>query len=141
MIVIGRALRDYTQETIKMGGRPSEPWTPLSRWTVSRTGRTQALKGIDRYIRYRASSNVAELYAVDTGKGYDVEQHHRGWYIPPREFQTMRGMLAGRKLFFTRAKGAHVPGRPFWPTYAEAATIAEAAVSVWVADGARKKWH
>ena len=144
MIVIGRGLRDYTKETIRMGGRPKYPWAPLSPWTIATKGRTKPLGNMQKFIRYRADANNAEVFGADTGENWTVDQHHRGFYIPAR-FSARPVMHAklpglGRK-FFVSARWANVPARPFFPDAQQMEEPSRLAVENWVAEGARRKWH
>lgn len=138
MTVAGRGLRDYVKETIRMGGRPA--WPPLSKWTIARTRRTKPLGNMQKYISFEASATGARVFARETGEDWSVDQHHTGWYIPPREAPIMVTKKPdGRgKTFFRKAEGAYVPPRPIWPTRREVEKVVVPTVQDWLKEGARK---
>ncbi len=142
MIIIGRGIRDYTKDTIRMGGRPT--WPALSTMSIQRTGRTKPLHGFDRYIHYTASAAQAVVFASSPSDKWTLQQHHDG-YISPAVYNATRVMRvpqrSGSPLFFKSRKESIVPARPFWPTVAEVTLASATAVDGWIKEGARQKWH
>ncbi len=142
MIIIGRGIRDYTKETIAMGGRPS--WPALSHWTIARTGRTKPLRGFAQHIHYTANAQEALIWASNPESTWSLQQHHDGFIS--KAVQSGRNVMripqrTGPAIFTRSRSQSVVPARPFWPTFAEVTLASGAAVEKWVAEGARRKWH
>jgi hypothetical protein len=142
-LVIGRSLRDYTKDTIRMGGRSDQPWAPLSPWTIRRTGKTKPLHGLQTRVRYSANKDFAQVNEVVGADNWTLQQHHEGYYTPPRSGNPLMRVpfKSGGAAIFRHAAASVVPARPIWPSYAAAAMIARGAVEAWVSEGARRKWH
>lgn len=126
-----------------MGGRPDRPWKPLTPWTIQTSKSRKPLQGLERLIRYEANSYRATIYGAPTGGGWDIDQHHSGYYTPARyaHGKAMMVKVGRTKLFFRTAKEFVVEARPFWPTDGQVKEIATDAVADWVAQGARRIWR
>lgn len=140
--VVGRVLRDYTRETIELGGR-SRPFAPLSWWTKKRTGRTKPLLTLRRYITYRANKDGAQVYFDAPSDEWDLNMHHYGYTIPARRGHPLMVVpfKNGRAKFFRFAKAAKVPARKVWPTVKESEALVSKVVSDWLKAGAKSGWR
>lgn len=142
---IGRAMRRYIHDTIRMQGRRAA-WKGLSDWTKARTGKRKALLGLIPLIQYRATSRSAQVIFAKTGARWKVEQHHRGYvakavvYKPSRK--TMRVPIArgGKPRFFKSRKKARTPSRKFIPTRGEINKVTLPIVEKYVARAVREGW-
>lgn len=133
MDVVGRTLRDYTRNTIRLQGR-TKPYAPLSAWTYMRTGRTEALTPLIKRITYAFNKDGVMVYFNAPSTKWNIQQHITGYTIPARIGRPVMRVpvLGGGAVYFRRARAAHVPGREVWPTEAEATAIVLQVVRDWV---------
>jgi hypothetical protein len=126
-------LRDYVRETMQMQGR-KRPWAPLAQFTMLRTGRRKPLTTLVRHIKSEYTPTTLRVFFENPkGEDWTIEQHHKGFIIPPRVgrqgFYTAR---AHTPMFFMTSRGAKVPAREIIPTRREVDSVISAAVTDWV---------
>jgi phage gpG-like protein len=142
MEIIGRQIRDYTQETVRMQGRYN-PWAPPSIWTRRKHyGHSNLLPGLIDSIRYHSNKNEASVFVVNKSEDWTWDQHARGYITPARVGRPVMAWQDRNGWTFLRhARASVVPARPFMPSYDEAAEIAVKTANDWIDSGMRKSWR
>jgi hypothetical protein len=127
-------LRDYVRDTIKMQGR-KRPYEPLAPMTRLRTGRRNALTTLQSAIKSSYTATTVQVYFDNPkGESWTIEQHHKGFYVPPKVGrQGFYAARTGAPVFFMSSRGHKVPAREVIPTKAEINSVISVAVTNWVA--------